>query len=79
MNKNLDIYSYLEEVKQKTDKKEKLKFDFGGCDFEMTLVPFEEKVPSRIPRVDTNYCRFINKENQVCFSKYTSFSLYSNS
>lgn len=73
MNKNLDIYSYLEEVKQKTDKKEKLKFDFGGCDFELTIVPFEEKLPSKVPRIDTNYCRFLNKGNEVSLVSYFFF------
>jgi hypothetical protein len=44
MNKNCDIYSYLEEVKQaKADKsKEKSKTDFGGCDlglFAVCIIP----------------------------------------
>jgi hypothetical protein len=62
MNKNLDIFAYLEELKQKVDKSKVLKVDIGKCDLELTLLSDEEKrnMPSRtLPRIDANYCRLL--------------------
>jgi hypothetical protein len=82
MNKNLDIYSYLDEVKQsKADKsKDKTKSDFGGCDLgallierlfhrlllDLNIIPYDEIIISNLPRIDPNYCRFIKNNDKVC-------------
>lgn len=50
MNKNYDVYSYLEELKQsKADKtKDKTKGDFGGCDLGATPFPWFLVLTSRL-------------------------------
>ena len=76
MNKNLDIFAYLEELKQKVDKS-KVKVDIGKCDIELTLVSFEEKQSrpsSTVPRIDPNYCRFLKNSDKVSLSLSLSLS-----